>query len=306
MQKKKPTKLKYKPDLTPIDILKYKEKIKTSEDFKKVFKINLTEHILKEIRDKYNPQVDFENHFVGVCYGGTGKGKSIGMLSLCKTINPYLKVDNIFFHNQQIIDAMPEMERPDIILRDENIDFAQFGSGSYRIKAQLEAITQTLRKRGISFIFISVSPFELDSAHYYFEVLDMDKKKRITRFGVIDPATKKYLGAFYQKVISDKDPLFLKYTERKEEFMQTILDMDFTKGKPVYQKLIDMILQELNIHTYITKKERKLYIQQRFSNMTKSEIEELSTMLELQLREKEKKTEKEESNIIPRTKVRGF
>jgi hypothetical protein len=284
---------KYNPDLSPIQILKMREELRANESFKKIFKLDITEPILDEARKRYNPLHNEENHCVYECYGLTGEGKSISMISLARTIHPSLTVNNIFFHNQQVLDALPDMKRPDFIIRDENIDFAQFGSGSGRIKMQLEAITQTLRKRSISFIFVGTAPIGLSTTQYIFRAIDKDRKQRLTRFAVIDPQTQNYLGAIYINVMKETDPLWLLYNQRKEEFMQNIINMDFTHGKPQYQVIIDALLKELNIHIYQKKKERKLYISQRYSNLTKAEIEEISTMLEIQLREKNEKEQDE-------------
>jgi hypothetical protein len=277
----------YEPDLTDIDKLKLMEELNSDDSFINIFKKNITKDIIKEAKDRYNPHINEENHVVWERYGLTGSGKSIGMMSLTEEIHPTLKVDNIFFHNQQILEALPKLKRPDFIIRDENVDFAQYGSGSNRIKMQLEAITQTLRKRCISFIFISTQPANFSTTQYIFRAIDKDRKRRITRFGVKDPITNKYLGAVYVKVMPEENPFWKLYTQHKEEFMQKIIEMDFTQGKPQYQKLIDILMQELNIHIYKSKKERKSYISQRFTNLTRAELEEISTMYEIQLREKQ-------------------
>lgn len=148
-------------------------------------------------------------------------------------------------------------------------------------------ITQTLRKRCISFTFISAPLTELETAQYYFKALDMDKTHRVTRFGVQDPLTKRYLGAFYQKVMEETDPFWMRYNEKKEEFMQAMIEQDFTAGKPVYQQIVEQLLMTLNPHIYTTKKERKMFIAESYKNLTRSEIEELATLLEIKLRERD-------------------
>jgi hypothetical protein len=86
------------------------------------------------------------------------------------------------------------------------------------------------------------------------------------------------------KVMEETDPFWITYNTKKDEFMDTIINMDFSKGKPRYQKIIEDLLSELNIHIYKTKKERKVYIRQRYSNLTNTEVEEISTLLEITLR----------------------
>lgn len=276
----------YKPYLSQSDLIRYEQEYQANETFKNVFKYNITQDIKKEMHKKFDI-LNGENHNMIVCYGLTGKGKSIAMISLAREIYPAFRVDNIFFHNQQILENLKKMSRPDWIIRDENVGFAQFGSGSGRIPAQVEMITQTLRKRCISFTFISAPLTELETAQYYFKALDMDKTHRVTRFGVQDPLTKRYLGAFYQKVMEETDPFWMRYNEKKEEFMQAMIEQDFTAGKPVYQQIVEQLLMTLNPHIYTTKKERKMFIAESYKNLTRSEIEELATLLEIKLRERD-------------------
>lgn len=274
----------YTPDLNKLDTLKYQMELKTEKSFINVFKNNCTADIDADLKKRTNAEVQ-ENHNVICMYGLTGKGKSISGFSQIRKIFPDFKVNRIYFHNQEILSALnSEMQRPDWIVRDENIDFAQFGSGTNRIKSQLEAMTHTLRKRCISFTFISAPLFKLETAQYYFRALDMDRKLRITRFGVQDPLTFKYIGGYYQKVMQENDPFWMEYNRRKEEFMQSIMSGDYSKGKPEHEKMIDLILEEMDIGVYCKKKERKLFIASKFTNLTRGEIEDLSTLLEIRLK----------------------
>jgi hypothetical protein len=286
IQKKKIQKFVYNPKLNQIDMLIYRERLKENTNFDKVFKHNLTDIIKEEASYKIQT-TDREHHFMIVVFGLTGKGKSTSTISLAYELFNDFKVDRIAFHNQQIIDMLSRLNMPDFVIRDENIEQSQYGSGSQRMKTQLEAATNTLRKRRISFIFIGVDKFELSAAQYYFQALDMDEKQRITRFAVIDPYTKNYLGAFYQKVLPDQHPLIKEYLVKKDQFMQSIIDMDYSKGKPVYQEIIDHLIKECDLNIYKTKKERRIFIKQKYSNLTNGETEELSTMFEIQLRNKE-------------------
>jgi hypothetical protein len=274
---------RYNPNLTPVDIEKYRQRLEDGSNFKAIFKNNLTEAIDAEVRDKLN-RTDKEHHFMAVVYGLTGKGKSTTMLSFILKHHPTFKVDRICFHNQQILDILPDCGSPDFVMRDENVEDSQFGSGSTRVKMQLEAATQTLRKRRISFVFIGVDPFPLSAAQYYFEALDMDESQRITRFGVLDPITRKFLGAYYQKVLPDTHPLIALYNEKKDNFMRSIQEQDYSKGKPKYQEMLDKIWPELDLNIFTTKKERRLFIKQKYSNLTNAELDELAIMLEIQLR----------------------
>ena len=164
------------------------------------------------------------------------------------------------------------------------MELAQYGVGSTRIKMQLDIAAQTLRKKGIGFIFVGVDELNLSAAQYYFEAIDMDMKRRITRFAVKDPQMKRYLGAIYIPVMQETDPFWMTYQHNKEEFMDSIINMDFSKGKPKYQEMIDNIMEKIDLNIYSKKKERKLFIRQHYSNMTNAEIDELSTMLEIQLK----------------------
>jgi len=252
--------------------------------FQNVFKHNTTPEIRAEQKKRLNPEIQ-ENHNVICVYGLTGKGKSNSTIAMALEAYPNLKVDRIYFHNQQILDALKgEMNRPDWVIRDENVDFAQFGTGTMRIKSQLEAVTHTLRKRCISFTFVSAPFFRLETAQYYFRALDMDTKLRITRFGVQDPATLRYIGAFYQKVLPEDNAFWIEYNRRKEDFMQSIMSGDFSKGKPEHEKMITELLENMDLMVYTKKKERKLFIAQRFTNLTRGEIEDLATLLEIRLK----------------------
>jgi hypothetical protein len=279
----------YKPDLTPIQKMKIQMELQAEPTFARVFslKYNLTPFILNEAKARYNPKINEENHNVWECCGMTGDGKSIGMLSLVKFIHPPLNINNIFFHDEHILEALPELKRPDWIIRDENIGGANYGSGSNRIKSQLDAVTQTLRKRCIGFTFIGVQPAELTTTQYLFKAIDKDREQRITRFAVKDPLTGIYLGAIYIPVMQETDPFWIAYNEKKEKFMQSIIEQDYSEGKPKYQRMVDIIMDAIDLSIYQKKKERKIFIQQKFTNLTKGEVEELSTMLEMQLRNAE-------------------
>jgi hypothetical protein len=275
----------YKPTLTKVDILRYNMECNKDESFKNVFNpsLNLTKQIDEEMTKKCDMNVQ-ENHNVICIYGLTGKGKSISGICIAKKIFPELKVSNICFHNQEILEALKNVRKPDWIIRDENLEGATFGGGAFRIKAQLEVVTQTLRKKCISFTFISAPLFKLETAQYYFRALDMDRHSRITRFGVQDPMTMRYIGSYYIKVMSELDPFWIEYNRRKEEFMESVMSGDYTKAKPEILKLAEKVANEIDLNIYQTKRERKVYITQLYSNLTRGEIENLATLVEIYLR----------------------
>lgn len=280
----------YTPDLTEIERRKLRLEMEADENFKRIFKgsnkrkWDITEEVIQEARTRYNPAINEENHCVWEVYGLTGTGKSNALISLVRKIHPTLKVESIYFHDEQILTALPSLQRPDWVIRDENIGGANYGSGSNRIRTQLSAVTQTLRKRCIGFTFIGTEPAQLDTTQYIFRSIDKDRRLRMTRFAVKDPQSGFYLGFVYLKVMDENDPFWIEYNKRKEKFMQSIIMQDYTAGKPQYQTYIDVILKEMDITKYRKKAERKLFIQQKFTNLTKGEVGELSTMLEMQLR----------------------
>jgi hypothetical protein len=282
----------YHPDLTEIERRKLRLEMEADENFKRIFrgkkrKWDITRELIAEAKVRYNPSINEENHCVWETYGLTGTGKSNAMISLVRLIHPTLKVENIFFHDEQILQALEHLGRPDWIIRDENIGGANYGAGSNRVRSQLGAVTQTLRKRCIGFTFIGTQPAELDTTQYLFRSIDKDRKMRMTRFAVKDPQSGNYLGFVYIKVMDELDPFWVEYNARKEKFMQSIIMQDYTAGKPQYQTYIDLILKDIDITKYRKKAERKIFIAQKFTHLTKGEQNDLSIMLEMQLRNQE-------------------
>jgi len=290
----------YKPTLNQVDKLRYDMECNKDSSFKNVFdpNLNLTNHINEEMIRKCDMNVQ-ENHNVICIYGLTGKGKSNSGISVAKKVFPDLKVNNICFHNQEILEVLKSARKPDWIIRDENLEGATFGGGAYRIKAQLEVVTQTLRKKCISFTFISAPFFPLDTAQYYFRALDMDKHNRITRFGVQDPMTLKYLGSYYVRVMSELDPFWIAYNQRKEEFMESLMSGDYTKAKPEILKLAQKAAEDMDLNLYQTKKERKVFLSQAYSSLTRGEIENLATLVEIMLRKTDEESDDDIEEMQP-------
>ncbi len=272
----------YKPYINSMYIEKLQLRLVNDKSFIRVFKNNITDQFIDELKDIVNPNTLFTQNSILSVHGLTGTGKSTFSISLVKSLVPdRFSVDNICFFDSEILELAQKLPRDSFIIRDEGVDKAIFGVGSRRTEGQLNVLVETCRKAGLSVIFIEPRFKDNEMVKYYLETIDIDIENRLTRVGVIDVHSKKFIGAIYIKILDDDDPLMISYEKKKDDFIEKMKKGDLNKAKQDFKKISKKIYQEIDIEVFKTKKQRFTYILSKYGNYTKAEVEIIATFLEI-------------------------
>lgn len=254
--------------------------------FRNVFIRNMTDAFVNTMIGVVNPKVDFEQNTIWEVSGESGSGKSLGTMTLIKKITPKtFSYKNVVFYDQQILELAPTISRDSFIIRDEAVKV--WGVGSNRIQSDLVALSETCRKFGISLAFLSPSPQNISVAKFLLQVVDMDIKNRITRFGLKDPVLNKFIGAVYVKVLDNDDYDWVMYNKAKDEFIESIKEGKKAFGKTDFRQIAINMSQKVDINIFRTKKQRLAFLQVELSNLTLSEIKLIHELFEIILVEGE-------------------
>jgi ABC-type dipeptide/oligopeptide/nickel transport system ATPase component len=280
------TKFDYKPYKDGLYKDKMDIRILSNPSFIRVFKRDKTNDFIATMRNIVNPLHKFEENTVWGVSGETGTGKSIAIMSLVKIILRKRGVWQLFcFTDKQVLDLASEFERDIFLVRDEDIKRAVYGEGSMRTQMQLEVLGETVRKAGLSLVFISSRPTPYDIAKYYLETVDMDIDNRITRLALKEPVTQQYIGAIYVPIIPNIDPDWIQYSKMKDAFIERMKRGEIADTKENLNNLVKEVLDKCDLETYRNKGERKTFIMSCYPNFTSGEIKTLSTLLEIRLRQ---------------------
>lgn len=277
----------YRPIKNNMYYYNMKFRLKESESFRNVFRYDLTKPILNDLKDIANPKHRFTQNTIINLSGQTGEGKSTAIISLAKQIFPNFSYKNIFFFDQEILDNVKNFPKDTILIRDENPQKSVFGVGSNRTSSQISVLAETCRASGLNLAFVEPSFVQMDISKLILETVDMDMNQRITRLAVRDTRSFKYMGAIYIKILPDDDSDIIKYTKVKNKFIEDMRNGKMSGAKMDYRDIVLEVLKELDIDKYRTKKERRTYLIAENPTYTSGEIEIISTLLEVALREAE-------------------
>lgn len=273
----------YKPYHDVISLERIKHRLLLRNSFINIFKKNLTDDFFKSMEDIVNPKIRHEENTIWNVMGLSGSGKSRMTISLAKQLTKdRFSYKNIVFYDQQILDVVGGVLRDSFIIRDETVE--TFGAGSRRISADLQAVSETARKKGVNLAFLSPSEKEIPVAKWNLHTIDIDYENRITRVGLQDPFTKVFLGALYVKVLPDNDPDIIRYEEEKDKFIEATLKGNKAHGKTDYKSLAVEMYKKIDTDVFKTKKERMVFLKNELSNLTNSECEMVATFLEIAIR----------------------
>jgi hypothetical protein len=277
-------------DYKPYRDALYKDKmdirVLANPTFKRVFKRDKTNDFITVIRNVVNPQHRFAENTVWGVSGETGTGKSITIMSLVKLILRKKGVWQLFcFTDKQLLDLASEFERDIFLVRDEDVGKATYGEGSMRTTMQLEVMAETVRKAGISLVFISPRPTVYDIAKYYIETVDMDLNNRITRVALKEATTLQYIGALYIPIIPEDDNDWIQYSKMKDAFIERMKRGEIADTKQDLNNLCQQALAKCDLSLYKNKNERRTFITTLFPNFTTGEIKTIATLLEIRLRQ---------------------
>lgn len=268
------------------NLYKYKMLLRIRENvsFRNVFRYDLTNPLMKDLKNIANPKHLFTQNFVINLSGDTGSAKSSCILSLGLEVFSNFSYKNIFFFDQQILDNVKKFPENTLLVRDENPAKSIFGLGSMRTTSQLSLLAETCRKAGLNLAFIEPSFTQHDVAKYILETVDMDIEHRITRLAIRDTRTLNYMGAIYIQIINENNKEWIKYNEVKDKFIEDIKSGKLSDAKLDYEGIATKLLKKIDTDLYKNKKERKAYIITKFPSYTSGEIDMISTLLEVEIR----------------------
>lgn len=277
-------------------------RIQSEPSFANVFKIDVTEPLIKDLSNICNPKHQFRSNTIINISGSSGSGKSKTTISLGKQIFPNFSEKNVFFFDQEILDNAKKFPPDTLLIRDENPSKATFGMGSIRVRTQVGLMAETCRKAGLNLAFIEPSFVQDSISKLYLETVDMDINNRITRLAVRDTHSLKYIGAMYIKVIDDNDPISIKYEKRKDAFIESIKDGTHKGAKADYESMAKGILEEIDLDIYSKPKERKAFIISKYPTLTTSEHDLILTLMNIQIKKEESKDNIEFSKQLKKVK----
>ena len=277
----------YKPSVSAMYKYKMMLRINSNTSFRNCFKFNITKPFFKDVSEVANSQEKaggwIQNLILQV-YGETGSSKSMSALSIGIKYFKNFSENNVKFFDQQILDSSHKYPPNSFIIRDENSAKGVFGIGSTRTVSQTQMMAETCRKFGLSLCLIEPSFVINPIAKYYLSTIDVDIKNRITRLGVQDPVTLKFIGAVYLKVVDDENPVWIKYNKQKDEFINSVMSGNLQGAKLDYETMIDKIMCDADLQHCSNKKERKSLLHLKFPTYAVSEINVMSDLLEMELR----------------------
>lgn len=274
--------INYKPYMDGMYLEKIQLRLAENKSFRRVFSNNITDQFISSLKDVVNPNKLFSQNSIISVHGETGSSKSTSMISLVKLLVPdRFSVNNICFHDNEIIQLAKTLPKNSFIIRDEGTSKAIFGTGSVRVQGQLNILVESCRKVGLSIIFIEPRFKDNEMAKYYLCTVDMDIKNRITRLGVIDVHSKQFLGGLYVKILDDDDEIIIAYEKKKDEFIENMKGGKLNDAKQDFKKLAKKLYNEIDIEIFKTKKQRFAFVLSKYSNYTKGESEVIATFLEI-------------------------
>lgn len=265
-------------ELYPLHEVILKDRLKHERDLRRVFKqkIDLTPTIIEEARQRlHNGSRD--NWLVTQINGETGSMKSSVGLAYNKTvIDPTFNEERVCTEYSELIEKVATSEPGQSFMQDEMI--FQQGIGSNRFVDNIINLVETLRKRKNSLTFITPTEKFIGDANVTFtlEPCGFDPKTKIVRCLVRKHG--RYIGFFYQKLLWE-DPLWERYSEVKEAFLQRTATQHYKKMD--YEKLAKELLEKMP-ENYMKKKKRiKLFVEKNSPNITKEERDLLIEQIEV-------------------------
>ncbi|MCJ7816853.1 MAG: hypothetical protein MUP55_03260 [Candidatus Aenigmarchaeota archaeon] len=209
-------------------------------------------------------------------------GKSMSVISLAKQIYPTkFSYKNICFFDSKVLELAPAIPRDSIIIRDENPSKSVYGAGSQRIEMDIVVLSETVRKYGLSLIFVEPSERQMDIVKWYLETVDIDYDNRITRLAIKDPHTKTFLGAVYVPVLQASDPDWIEYNKIKDAFIDDVRKGNYSGAKADYTSLARKVASKIDTNIFRKKQDRLVYVQSMFPTFTNQEVRIIHTFVEI-------------------------
>jgi hypothetical protein len=275
-------KINYKPYVDDMYLERLKARLSTDCTFIRVFQKNLTDQFFSHLRNIVDPTIKHEQNFIISLSGQTGTGKSMAVISLAKLIYSLkFSYKNVCFFDSKILELAPTLPRDSIIIRDENPAKAVYGAGSQRIEMDLVVLSETVRKFGLSLIFVEPTERQMDIVKWYLETVDIDYDNRITRLAVKDPHTKTFLGAIYVRAVEATDVDWIEYNKIKDAFIEDVKKGNYSGAKADYTSLARKVASKIDTNIFSKKQDRLVYVQSMFPTFTNQEVRIIHTFVEI-------------------------
>lgn len=273
----------YKDDMYLIDL---QEMLSMNRTMVRVFKRNLTEQFMSRLKGVTSlSTTGFNLNTIISVHAETGKGKSATVFSLGLKYFPNFSNENLFFYDQDILNNAHKFKEHDLVVRDENPAKAVFGQGSVRTQEQFGLLAETCRKSSLNLAMIEPSFQKNNITKIYLHVIDQDLKHRVNRCGLIHPDTLRYVGAVLIPIMPENHPEWVKYQQKKDDFIEAMKRGDLTGSKLNYKSIAQDAIDDPEFEKYRNKTEKKAYLLTKFPNYTTGEIETILAMVNVIERE---------------------
>jgi len=263
---KKGNKDDLKWDISPMMMLKFRQRVELNPSFSKVF--NIKYNLTKAMKREFHHRTKGERNIITELTGYTGSGKSICAVTIAlKWMKKKIVADDILFSTEEILRRSQEIGQNHTLIRDEQTRGS--GMGSRREEEEQENLEDTTRKFGLNIIYCSPTTRDHTTAHYNLEIICINKAKRLTKVAIIG-FNGQYLGYFVIKVIEEDHKLWIAYEKNKDEFIKSVL------GRSMQRLSIDDRSKELKKHPQYkfakTMEQKKIIAMKLYPTLTTQEI----------------------------------
>ncbi len=255
--------------LYPLEKEILKERLKHELDLRRVFRkrIDLTPTIQQEVDQRVNDPKR-ENWIIVQINGETGSIKSgSGIAFALQYLDPNFAAANVTAEYTDFINKLDHSERKQAFILDEMV--FQRGIGSMRFRESIINLSETLRKRQNSMIFITPTEKFISDENVTFtlEPCGFDKKNKVMRLLV---KKKRYLGFFYLdlKPIWNKK-IWKEYSIMKDDFIERSKSQQYKKFD--YEQQAQKMIKDMGDQYKKSRKTISLYVEKNMSNVTKEE-----------------------------------
>jgi len=271
---------------TPLQARVFKERLRSDDTFQRCFTENITKDFDTELKSR--------DQMILWIFGLTGTGKTTVATEKAKDIDANFSANNIVFDNNELREKVNKSQPGDTFIRDETVK--DFGEGRDQMLAEVQDMTETLRKRRNSFFLLAPVVKGIPFVNFYLEVLQSDVSlehkalARLVKKGLkyihfrvgIQSREGYYLG--YIIVKSEvNNPIYTEYIKAKDRFLEEMASGSRVSGLD-YEKEGRKILEKINLEKYRKKGERYNYIKMN-TNFTMGQCRSIHIELERILRE---------------------
>lgn len=227
-----------------------------------------TKNQTQEVKDNIKYYTTGERNRIIELIGMTGSGKSLSAITIAiDFMNKPLTVEDIHFTTDSLLLRSRQIGKSHVLILDEQTK--NYGMGSDREKEEQKNLEDTTRKFGLNIIFCSPTTREHSTAHIQMELICINKKKRLTKIGIIG-VKGRYTGYIIIKVIDNDNPIWVEYEKKKDIFIKTVLERN---AERMDTDKMSLSLENHKLWKYCkTKEQKKVVAMKMYPNITIQEI----------------------------------